>query len=440
MKFVNQTISSQLEGWAEMLLQGDLYSYEQGLFSCMNGIYDFISEELLPSVSCQVIDKLVEQGRASGGRKIEVRPFTFRIATGREVKVQSPYVRKPGKAWSGSRHLLAGHWNVIGGASPALYDRVGFCAALGPSYDVAHQALGKFGATLCLSSVRDLTNRLADHCFDYGEENLMLEPSETLADKRVAIAVDGGRTRTRTYEGEVNQAGQLMYQTEWCEPKLFVIEVLNNEGRPSRHELPIYGCRFKKGHVLNLLGRYLRTLEIDKAEQVQILGDGAGWIWNNIKPMLLGLNVDSNRIVESLDYYHASQYVHSLVDQMPKRIGQNRRKAYLSQFKDWLWKGAAGQIVEECKTVYKRPGDLVERWINYLDKHQDKTQYAVYEENKLMCGSGIIESGIRRIINLRFKNASTFWEKGTVEKLYFLRAALLSKRWDTVMINLSNST
>ncbi|MCB0538652.1 MAG: hypothetical protein KDE33_14120, partial [Bacteroidetes bacterium] len=73
MKFVNQTISSQLEGWAEMLLQGDLYSYEQGLFSCMNGIYDFISEELLPSVSCQVIDKLVEQGRASGGRKIEVR-------------------------------------------------------------------------------------------------------------------------------------------------------------------------------------------------------------------------------------------------------------------------------------------------------------------------------------------------------------------------------
>ena len=54
-----------------------------------------------------------------------------------------------------------------------------------------------------------------------------------------------------------------------------------------------------------------------------------------------------------------------------------------------------------------------------------------------MCGSGIIESGIRRIINLRFKNASTFWKKETVEKLYFFRAALLSKRWDIVMDNIT---
>jgi hypothetical protein len=54
-----------------------------------------------------------------------------------------------------------------------------------------------------------------------------------------------------------------------------------------------------------------------------------------------------------------------------------------------------------------------------------------------MCGSGIIESGIRRIINLRFKNAATFWDKNTVEKLYCLRAALLSKRWDTFIRNIN---
>ncbi len=440
MKFVNQSITDQLKEWQEQLLDGDLYTYEQELLKCMNALYNFISEELLCIASSQVMEELIEQGKAAGGRKIEVRPFTFRIATGLQIDVQSPYVKQPGQGWIGPRHLLTGHWSVIGGASPALYDRVGFCAALGPSYDVAHQILSKFGTTLCLSSVRDLTNRLAGHCFDCGEENLMLEPAETLAGKRVAISTDGGRTRTRDYEGEVNQAGNLVYQTKWCEPKLFVIDVLNEEGQPSRYELPIYGCRFAKADALGLLGRYVSALQIDKAEQVQILGDGASWIWNNIKPMLLGLNVDPNRIIESLDYYHASQYVHSLVDQMPKRVGQKQRKAYLAQFKDWLWEGAARRIVQECKTVYKRPGKLVKRWINYLDKHQDKTQYAVYEQNKLMCGSGIIESGIRRIINLRFKNASTFWEKETVEKLYFLRAALLSKRWDTVMKNISNST
>jgi hypothetical protein len=67
-------------------------------------------------------------------------------------------------------------------------------------------------------------------------------------------------------------------------------------------------------------------------------------------------------------------------------------------------------------------------------------QYTDFEQNKLMCGSGIVESAIRRIINLRFKNAATFWNQDTVEKLFCLRAALLSKRWDTLINNLANVT
>ena len=62
--------------------------------------------------------------------------------------------------------------------------------------------------------------------------------------------------------------------------------------------------------------------------------------------------------------------------------------------------------------------------------------YADYEEDKLLCGSGIIESAVRRVINLRYKNTSTLWDMATVEKLYFLRGAVLSKRWDVVMQNL----
>ncbi len=52
------------------------------------------------------------------------------------------------------------------------------------------------------------------------------------------------------------------------------------------------------------------------------------------------------------------------------------------------------------------------------------------------CGSGIIESGIRHVINLRFKNASAFWKKENVEGLYFLRGILLSFRWNIMMDNL----
>ena len=92
----------------------------------------------------------------------------------------------------------------------------------------------------------------------------------------------------------------------------------------------------------------------------------------------------------------------------------------------------------ECRGIYKRPNKLVERWLTYFEKHQEKTQYADYQKRKLLCGSGLVESGIRRIINLRFKNASTFWKKETVEKLYLLRAALVSKRWNILIGNLSH--
>ena len=423
-----------------MLIAGDLGNFEKDLDQSLRQIYNLVCEELVTLCSAQVTENLVNQAQAKGGRKIQLRPYTIRVATGHQIALKSPYVKKPGKDWIGPRNLLAKHWHLLGGASPALYDKVGFCSALCPSYDLAHQALSKFGINICLSSVRDLTNRLADHCYEYGEENLQLASAENLAGKRVVISMHGGRTRTRNYEGQDLQVNWPDYQTAWCEPKLFVIDVLNQDGQPDRYELPIYGCRFSETAVLELLERYLDRLQINRAKEVQILADGAPWIWNHIKPLLLKLKVEPNRIVQTLDYYHASKYVYDLVNQMPSRISQQQRQVYLKQFKDWLWQGLTHKIVQCCRSIYKRPGKLIKRWINYLDKHQDKTQYTVYQENKLMCGSGIIESGIRRIISLRFKNASTLWEKNIVEKLYFLRAALLAKRWDTVMTNISKST
>ena len=149
------------------------------------------------------------------------------------------------------------------------------------------------------------------------------------------------------------------------------------------------------------------------------------------------MGVPDERIVETLDYYHASQYVHQLVDAMPARVSTKQRAKYLARFKDLLWNGGSGHIVAECRALFKKPNQLVTRSINYLEKHENKTRYMDYEKQKLMCGSGIIESGIRRIINLRFKNAATFWDKKTVEKLYCLRGVLLSKRWDTFIHNVA---
>lgn len=441
-KFLEKTIVARLNELCEHLFNGQLSQYEELLGDLLQSAFNYISDLLLPEMASQLQAVLLTSGHRQGGRKLELRPLSISLRSGHQVKVPSPYVRQlpKDKPWQGSRHMLARHWHIVGGASPRLYSTVGYCSALGPSYELASQTLEIFGIDKPTSGVRDLTNHLAQYCYDYGEDQLMLDAQETLAGKRVVISLDGGRTRTRNYTGKCNQKGNATYQTSWNEPKLFVIDILEEDGQVDRRELPIYGCRFDEEDILNLLKAYLKELDVPNAEQVQILADGAPWIWNRVRPMLIGLGLAEERIVQTLDYYHASQYVHHLIEHMPKRIGKWERKNYLSQFKDWLWQGNSELIVAKCREIYKRPGQLVNRWINYLDKHQDKTQYLDYEKAKLMCGSGIVESGIRRIINLRFKNASTFWDKTTVEKLFALRGAMLAGRWQILMNNIENST
>ncbi|MEL7246991.1 MAG: hypothetical protein AAFO03_01190 [Bacteroidota bacterium] len=278
----------------------------------------------------------------------------------------------------------------------------------------------------------------------------------------------------RKYTDQLNENGQATYQTPWREPKLFVIDVLAKDGRPDHQELPIYGCQFKEEDVIKLLGRYLKKLDIQKAKRVQLIADGAPWIWNRLPALLRHVGVEKQRLIQTLDFYtanemvwaspnyfervytrsegslgsqttstsvyHATQYVHSLVQVMPKRVGKKERKQHLKKFMEQVKGGQIKPLVEKLKSIFLRPSALVKRWIDYLDKHTDRMQYSDYESSGLMRGSGIIESAIRRIINLRFKNASTFWLQENVEKLYFLRAALVAGRWDIVMENLSKST
>ena len=435
-KFGEKLFDMNIKEWLRHLKEGALYKFEKDLGSKLQDYYNYISKELLEKASKELNPILKNAFKNQGCTRVELRNLPIKLSTGYVVKVQSHYAKQVPKEWNLSRHLLSIHWKIIDKTSPSLYDMIGYCSVLCPSYDLGYQTLSKFGVELSLSKVQRTTKALALACNKYKEEELMLETGESLKGKRVVLSIDGGRTRTREYKEARNVNGNLTYETKWMEPKLFVIDVLNNDGQPDRYQLPIYGCRFGESDMFELLEGYLKKLEIDKASSVQIIADGAPWIWKHTKKKLISLGVVEDNIIETLDYYHATEYVNDLVDKMPKRISAKKRKEYKKQFKNLLWNGKSTKIVEECKKIYKRPSKIIKRWLNYLDKHNSKTQYTHYQDNNLMCGSGIIESAIRRIINLRFKNASTFWYPENVEKMFFLRAALLSKRWEIVMQNL----
>jgi hypothetical protein len=67
-------------------------------------------------------------------------------------------------------------------------------------------------------------------------------------------------------------------------------------------------------------------------------------------------------------------------------------------------------------------------------------QYEGFEQQGLPCGSGRVESAIRRVINLRLKAPGTFWTEAMAEGLLFLRAQLLSGRWEVRLANLTAET
>jgi hypothetical protein len=360
--------------------------------------------------------------------------MSVQIKTGHYVNVQGLYAKKAPDEYQGSRQLLASHWKMLKGASPSYYSVVCMLGVLSPSFEVAGKILDSQGIAYNLDRIQQLTRHVANHCRPR-QAALSRDTGESLKGLRVVIGIDGGRTRMREYKEEKNAKGNATFKTPWKEPKMFVIDVLNDEGIVNRHLLPIYGCLFGDDELMALLASHLKGLEIEQAKQVQIVADGAPWIWNRVYDMLIGLGVTAAKIVETVDYFHAAQYVHKIVQGLPKKFAR-QSTSLLKTFKQWLWEGNAKAIVEKCKELFKRPNKEITTYLGYLDKNQKRMQYAEYQDKKLMCGSGIIESGIRRVINLRFKNASAFWNQANVEGLYFLRGILLAFRWNILINNL----
>ena len=107
--------------------------------------------------------------------------------------------------------------------------------------------------------------------------------------------------------------------------------------------------------------------------------------------------------------------------------------------KEQLWKGDVPKMKEILSGVLP---NLIENPLKpflYFEKNQHRMKYAECRNQKLPIGSGIVESGIRRVINLRFKCPSAFWNIENLEPLFFLRAAFLGGRWNILMHNLNKS-
>ena len=58
--------------------------------------------------------------------------------------------------------------------------------------------------------------------------------------------------------------------------------------------------------------------------------------------------------------------------------------------------------------------------------------YAEARRCNLPIGSGVIESTVRRVVNLRLKGASVYWKESTAEDMLMLRCLYKARRWESI--------
>ena len=436
-KYVNK-----FSRWREQLEAGELEKVEKEIQALLQQIFVVIMGMLLTQVGTSKVfkNKLKKEYGSKGVSDLRQRENRIQLITGDWVYYKSYYARDVNKSSNlSTRHLSELYWGCIRGASPSYASLVSIYSVMCPSFEVGRKILSEHSIVVNRSRMRELSLSMGELGQKIGIEGILL-PEESLKGKRVVASYDGGRSRTRQSKKTTNSRGNTQYHTKWREPKIIVIHVLDEQGELERKKvIPFYYGTLRTTKVeMKKLKEALILLNAKQAEIVQFISDGALCIWSQIEGVITGAGIDLSKVEFTLDYYHAVEHLKGL----SKLLGGNKKKqkVVFLEWKPLLWEGDMKAVIEDFKERLKKAKKEISKKMqtamNYFIRHEEHMNYKELRERKLLCGSGLVESAVRRIINLRFKGPSTFWKVENLEKLILLRCVFLAGRWDNMLTNI----
>jgi len=386
---------------------------------------------------------LHEQERAlakASPRKVKdfgYRAVTVQFLGGLEIELMARYwCRSQVRAGKGKGSyfglMLLG---VCDRTTPALASEVAQLAAALSSFEDARARLRQMGVSMSIRRIAGVAYHFAQRARSRQElDGMGIEGS--LAGKRVVVSTDGGRLRVRKNKrGQKTKKGRSRYHTDWREPKLLVIYVVDEKGRIAKEFSPVIdGTLQGPDEVFRLLEFYLRQLDIHQAKEVLFIADGAKWIWERVTQLWQRLGLVTVRRRELVDFYHVVEHVYALAA-LNTSWGAAKRKQWATRQRRRLWRGELQQFLEEVERLCRgKRGKDWNRERDYLIRNAKagRLNYSKARWAKMPMGSGSMESAVRRVINLRLKGPGIFWHEEHAEQMLLLRAYYKSNHWQVL--------
>jgi hypothetical protein len=257
-------------------------------------------------------------------------------------------------------------------------------------------------------------------------------PPDDLTDKVVQVCADGGRIRTRiTKRGRKRKNGRHGFKGDWTEPLLFTITVLDSNSRQLITYKPFYdGTIEGVDHMFTILESYLSWLGIEKAACVQFAADGDKKLWSRFRAMANRLGIPRERVFEIIDYPHAVQHLWQVMDLKPS-LSREEKERWIAEMKALLFQDKVDDVIDWIELLARgKNASKIRQKADYFKRYCDQMAYSTQKRDGLPIGSGVVESAIRRIVNLRLKSVGSFWNRDSLEGYLMLRSYLMADRWD----------
>lgn len=323
---------------------------------------------------------------------------------------------------------------IVGRSTPALRLLVAQAVCEANSVSAARELLASGGVEIDHKAALRLTYLVSDDALRARAKALKAtsvgNDDGEFVGRRVVAAVDGGRVCIRhRVAGRPRNGGRKHFKTEWREPKVLTLYVLDEEGKRDRAvDAVIDGTMGDADEVFELLRYHLLRMGAHRAAEVILVADGAKWIWNRAASLREALGLEEVQYSEVVDYFHVVERLNDLAKKQA-RWSEEDRVAWVEERKAELMNDDVEATEAAVRRLFKRRSDARTTELAYWQRNRERLHYGTFRATKMVIGSGAVESSVRRVINLRLKGASIAWTEEHAEGVIHLRAHAKSGRW-----------